>query len=229
MLRERNRLTDKMRAPGNTHRLSIIGRTGSGKTIAGAWHLSRASYDVMPWIILDYKRDTFLNSINAKELDVSAKVPKRPGVYIIHPMAQTDDDAVERLLWRIWQRGKTGLFVDEGYMVGNENPAFRALLTQGRSKYIPMIYLSQRPVYMDRFAFSEADFYQVFHLNDRKDQVRVGEFLHNEIDLKLRLDRYNSWWHDVSDHNFRLLGPVPRHDMIRATFRQRLGIRRRTL
>ena len=44
-------------------------------------------------------------------------------------------------MWEIWKRGGIGVYVDEGYMVGNNNPAFRAILTQGRSKEIPAIVL----------------------------------------------------------------------------------------
>ncbi len=218
-----------MRLPDSTHRISIIGRTGSGKTQAAAWFLSQAPVDRMPYIVLDYKRDKLLNDIRAKEMGVNDKIPTAPGLYIVHPMPQTDDEAVTKLLWRIWERGKTGLYVDEGYMIGPDNPAFRALLTQGRSKHIPIICLSQRPVYMDRFAFSEADFYLVFNLNDRKDQQRVGEFLHRDIDLREDVKPYHAWYHDVATNEYALLSPVPKATTIKQIFRDKIGYKKRLM
>jgi hypothetical protein len=217
-----------MRLPDSTHRIAIFGRTGSGKTQAAAYFLSRANFDVMPWIILDFKKDALLNSLRAKELKINASIPTKPGLYITHPMIQTDDEAVESLLWRIWRRGNTGVYIDEGYALGNDNAAFRALLTQGRSKHIPMMVLSQRPLFLDRFVFSEADFYLAFSLNDRKDQQRAGEFMHRDIDLSAELPKYHAHYHDVGEHSHNILRPVPSAASIRSAIKSRLGIGQRT-
>lgn len=210
-----------MRLPDDTQRLAIIGRTGTGKTQAGAWHLSRKTFD-KPWVILDYKGDKLLNNIKAKEMALSG-MPGKKGLHIVHPIAEKDDDAVTDLLWRIWRKESIGVYLDEGYMVGQRNAAFRSLLTQGRSKNIPMIVLSQRPVWMDRFAFSEADFYQVFSLNDDSDVQRVGQFLHKGIDQSLTLPKYHSWYHDVAEDDYCLLKPVPSATNIKKVFRGLLG------
>ncbi|MDR3562361.1 MAG: hypothetical protein P4N59_13150 [Negativicutes bacterium] len=216
--------------PDTTHRVAIIGRTGSGKTQAGAWFLSQQVGKNYPWIIIDYKRDKLLNDIRAKELAPNASIPTKPDLYIVHPLPNTDDEAVENLLWRIWERGGIGVYVDEGYMIGENNPAFRALLTQGRSKNIPMIVLSQRPVRMDRFVFSEADFYLVFTLNDRKDQQRVQEFLHRDIDLREgQLPKYHAYYHDVSEDERAVLKPVPSATEIKALFRSKVGYKKRLM
>lgn len=217
-----------MRLPDATQRIAIIGRTGSGKTQAAAWHLSRVNFDKMPWIIFDWKKDKLLNSIRAKEIDVKSGVPSKPGLYITHPLPN-DDEAVEKLLWRIWEHERIGVYVDEGYMMGDSNPAFRALLTQGRSKEIPMIVLSQRPVWMDRFVFSEADFYQVFSLNDAQDRQRVRQFIHKGVDMEADLPRFHSWYHDVAQNEYCLLQPVPPAGKIRASFKERIGVKRRAL
>lgn len=218
-----------MRLPDRSHRLAVIGRTGSGKTQAAAWFLSQMPIEHMPWVVLDYKGDALLNDIRARELPVGAPPPKKPGVYIVHPLHGTDDDAITALMWGIHKQGNTGLYLDEGYMIGDENPAFRALLTQGRSKNIPMITLSQRPYYMDRFAFSEADFYLVFNLNDRKDQQRVGEFLHRDIDLRNDIPKFHAHYHDVGENKHALLKPVPSAAKIKAVFKQKIGVKRRQL
>src|ERR1700744_5170015 len=84
-----------MRLPDSTQRIVIIGRTGSGKTQAGAWHLSTRDLTEEPWVIIDYKRDRLLNSIWAKEITLKDKVPDEPGLYTMHPRPIEDDSAVE--------------------------------------------------------------------------------------------------------------------------------------
>lgn len=159
--------------------------------------------------MIDYKYERLFRDPSVKhlfrELEPTSKPPRKPGLYIVHPRPD-EGDAMEDFMWKIWERGKTGILVDEGYMLPDRG-ALQALLTQGRSKHIPMIILSQRPVMMNRFAFSEADFYAVFHLNDKRDWQTVEAFA--PVDHRMLLPRFNSWWHDVGeDATFRML-PVP--------------------
>jgi hypothetical protein len=58
----------------------------------------------------------------------------------------------------VWAQENTGIYIDEGYMLGVRNPALNACLTQGRSKRIEMMILSQRPVWMSKFVFSESNY-----------------------------------------------------------------------
>src|ERR1017187_6122512 len=173
--------------PTNSQRIAIVGRTGSGKTVAGLWHLSKQNYHKQPWIIVDYKMDENINSIkNAIHIELK-DTPKKPGIYIVHPRPN-DEEKVTALLYRVWERENIGIYIDEGYMLGNRNPALNVCLTQGRSKHIPMIVLSQRPVWLTRFVFSESDFFQIFQLNDKDDRKTVERFL-NENSLN-RLPDY---------------------------------------
>lgn len=216
-------MTREMRLPNDTQRILILGRTGSGKTIAAKWHLSHRRYDLMPWVIYDFKTDPSLASIPyARELSLD-EIPSGPGVFITHPAPGTEA-AVELQMWEIWKRGGIGVYVDEGYMVGPNNKAFRALLTQGRSKRIPMIYLTQRPVWLDRFAVSEADYYQIFALNHVKDRRTISEFVPaGRANLDARLPEYHSWYYDVGADRVSILTPVPEDRIIDATFERRLG------
>ena len=214
----------KIRLPNSRQRIAIVGRTGSGKTQAAAWHLSRQAIDKMPWVIFDYKRDDLLNAIPRAE-HIGLEVPIHPGVYITHPLP-SQESQVENYLWKLWQKENVGVFVDEGYMIG-DNPAFNALLTQGRSKRIPMIVLSQRPVWMSRFVFSEADFYQVFHLNDKRDKKTIEAFV--PADLSSRLPDYHSHYYDVGRNALHRFSPVPGEGEILQTFADKLPARRKFL
>ena len=212
-------ISSTFRLPNDTQRISIVGRTGSGKTQAAAWHLSKRNFHVMPWTILDFKYDPLLQEIGAKELPLG-EMPDREGVYITHPFPD-DKEGIDKHLWQIWNKQNTGVYIDEGYMVG-DSPAFRALLTQGRSKGIPMIILSQRPVWLSRFVFSEADFFQVFQLNVLNDRKMVESFLRQDTNLDKPLPDYHSYYYDVGKNDLKILKPVPSADQILKTFNDRL-------
>lgn len=209
-----------VKLPTDSDRLLIVGQTGSGKTVAAAWHLSVRSWDVMPWIVFDFKGERFLNSVGATPITISAPPPTEPGLYIVKPIAERDDELVDEFLWRVWSNENTGLYFDEGFMIPPRSKSLTAILTQGRSKHIPLIFLSQRPTLISRFAISESQFYQVFHLQDKDDRTKIERFLPRK-DLP-RLARFNSYWYDVSRDALSRLQPVPRETIIRGTFQRRM-------
>jgi len=209
-----------LRGPGDQDRLAIVGATGSGKTHAALWHLSKANYDVKPWIVYDFKGDDLINSIEgAHHMALHEELPKRPGVYVLHPDID-DEDELDGHMRKIWARENMGVFIDEGYMVGKNSKGFRRLLTQGRSKHIPLITLSQRPVWMDRFVFSESGFFQVFRLQHTGDLRKVNEFI--PFPLARRLPEYHSYYYDVARNEIGVMQPAPDQDAILDTFDMRL-------
>lgn len=210
--------------PKDTHRLYIGGRTGSGKTQAAAWHLSERSITTKPWIIIDFKRDALLNEIGAEEKELSSRPPKKPGLYIVHALPHEEDE-VDDYLWKIWEQENTGIYIDEGFMM-KDGPGLRAVLTQGRSKHIPVIVLSQRPTWLSRFVFSEADFFQQFPLNDKDDRKIVGRFVPYDPEALKSLPEHWSVWYDVGRNRVNVLKPVPERDAIIATFQSRLERRK---
>jgi hypothetical protein len=180
--------------------------------VAAAWHLSNAEFHLMPWLVYDFKRDSLLEKIaeikGTEHIDVSF-MPKKPGIYFVHPHPD-DKEVVQAQLMKVWEQQNTGVFIDEGYMVSsspNSKSSLRLLLTQGRSLHIPMIMLSQRPVWLDRFVFSESDFYQVFALNHVGDRNKIMEYIPH--DISNHLPAYHSYWHDVSGRETVVLKPVP--------------------
>ena len=206
------------RLPGSQDRISIIGRTGSGKTHFASWVLAQSSWPTRPWVIIDYKRDELLAQLPAHEIGLEDKrLPRQPGLYIVHPI-RSQDDAVERLLNKIWAKERMGLYVDEGHMLPDRG-GLEAVLTQGRSKHIPAIVLSQRPVWLNRYVLSEADFYAVFHLNHKKDRVTVGEFMPEAA--QQQLPEHHSWYYDVGHNRLWHLRPVPDRDHILGIFDRR--------
>lgn len=216
--------------PGDRQRVTIIGKTGSGKTQAALWQLSQRSFTSRPWVLFDFKLDPMLADIPHKtELDIKDKAPKRPGLYIVHPPpGQAHVEALDDFLWRLWAKGNTGLYIDEGYMLSPRSDAFQAILTQGRSKGLPVILLTQRPTWVTRFAFSEADYIQLFQLTDRRDQKVVKEFMPLPIETSLP-GPYYSWWWDNTRNYKAVLRPAPDRDSVLDQFYSRTRSARRVL
>jgi hypothetical protein len=218
------------RWPSTSQRTAVIGRTGSGKTRFGWWMLSRSAFDTIPIILIDYKREGLFQSVDRiREIGLN-DVPKQPGLYVIRPMVG-DDEAVEKWMWKVWQRENVGLYIDEGYMLPqNPRGAFTAILTQGRSKHIPVFCLSQRPSWLSRFVFSEADFFAVFQLSDADDQKTAQRYIKRDrVDLQVELQDYHSYWYDVARREAFHLAPVPDENLISEHIRRRLAPKKREI
>ncbi len=224
------------REPGDSHRTIILGRTGSGKTQFAFDLMSRQSWDQIPWIVFDIKGEELFERLRKRApdrvrvIDIKDKPPRKPGLYIVRPSLGIDDEYIEPFLMNIYRQEDTGLYIDEGYAIDGRSRAFNAILTQGRSKSIPVIALYQRPVYMSRFAVAQADFFAVFSLSDQSDLRRVSEYVASAVEpesgLMLRpgisLDNYFSIWHDVGNDTVTLLRPVPKSSDILESYLTRL-------
>jgi Type IV secretion-system coupling protein DNA-binding domain len=207
--------------PRDDEHTTIVGRNGTGKTQAGAWLLSEQSLQTKPWVILDYKGEEMLNSIpRIREIGFN-EAPSQPGLYILKSRPDLDVDT-ENWLWRIWEKENTGVFIDEGYMLPEvRKGAFSALLTQGRSKRTPVITLSQRPVRVDRAAFSEASHLIAFDLNDKRDHKSLEEVVPTGF-MKDAVPKYHARWYSVKKDKTWIMKPVPEADQIVDTINEKL-------
>lgn len=220
-------MTALFRHPTTTEKVTVVGRTGSGKSQFGAWLLSEAPFHKQPYVVMDYKRDDLFNLDRIRELALN-EVPKHPGLYALRPRGPIDADAVESWFWKVWEKTHVGLFFDEGYAVPTKGGALDALYTQGRSLHIPIITLSQRPVWLPRFAFSEANFYALFHLNDDRDKKTLGQFTPVRVTDDI-LPEFHSRWFDVAKYQSMIVKPVPKAEDIQQKIFDRLGPRMRKI
>jgi len=203
-----------MRLPTDQEAVTIIGKRGSGKSHEGLWQLSQRSFDEMPWIVLTFKSDDLMDAIPVNAmLQPGDAPPTDPGLYA---MRCTWEDAeprgnVDKFLGRCLLNGNTGLFIDEGQLMGQHSRGLRLVLTQGRSPRVPMIFLTQRPVHVDTFALSEPNFFQFFLLTHADDIDRV----HRQCPVKPDFDElrehgpYHSFWYDSVTNRVELVGPAP--------------------
>ncbi len=196
------------RFPGGDSRTTVLGATGSGKTTEGLWMLSYQRFDKRPWIAIDFKREVIFDLVGfppIRQIALTDRVPRKPGLYLVSPRPG-QDLVLEQFLWRVWSAGNVGLFVDEAALMP-DGDAFPAILQQGRSKRIPVIACSQRPVNVARGLFSEASYFCVYRMVDRRDYRTVEGFVPAEIGVPL--PKYCWHWYDVENDELLAMAPVP--------------------
>lgn len=217
-----------IRLPSLSQHTAVLGTNGTGKTRLAFWLFGKAQFDIQPFIVLDFKlEELFARSDRMRELDFKDALPKQPGAYIIRPLPGQEDE-IEKWLWKVWQHENIGLYVDEGYGIDPRSNALQAVLTQGRSKHLPTMYLSQRPAWISRFVVSEATFLSVFRLNDVDDRKRVQSFIPKEkADVSARLPEYHSLWYDVGKNDLKVISPVPSDDELLDRLDKRLSPKRK--
>lgn len=214
--------------PRSDEHVAVVGRNGTGKSQLGFFLLSLRDHSKRISFVIDYKREQLFTMLrNARYVNLTDALPKEPGLYIARALPEIDDDAMENLLWRILDKERIGLFADEGYMLPNDGKsrAFKGILTQGRAKRIPVITLSQRPVNVSRFAFSEASHIVALDLNDEDDQKTVGRYTARDFlkwfppefaGLK-KLPDYHARWYGVKKDTRHVIAPVPPAEEIAAS------------
>jgi hypothetical protein len=215
--------------PTLQQRAVVIGKTGTGKTFFGLWLLSRARYDVQPFVIIDYKHDELIGKIAHARVIKVGTIPRQPGIYIVRPLPH-ENDAVEAYLWEIWRRGGIGVFCDEATLLPKpyQPGAVRSIFVQGRSKRIPVIACTQRPSGISPYTFSEADFFAVFHLQKPEDRASIAAYTPwSPREMLERLPPHWCRWYDSPRDFATTLKPCPDEAVILQTFEDRLKPRRR--
>lgn len=227
--RERAPEKSGFRFPGPDDRVTINGMTGSGKSTFAMWLLGEsADFDRKPWIIVDYKQEdeiinSALNESIFDELKIDAKVPRSPGVYVARPRAQDGPSPVVQFLWNVYEAGRVGLFLDEATMIpelrgeGNSGGPFQSLLSQGRSKHIPVWTLAQRPAYVNKMVYSESNFFAAFKLGMMTDLKKIkdegipewSDGYEKVWGDKVRLKPYTCRWYDKKLERSWILHPAP--------------------
>lgn len=205
--------------PGAEHRTTVIGMTGTGKTVFGAWLLSKQRFDKRPWIVIDFKDEELWDRVKEPSIRPLklGDMPGKLGLYRLR-VDPWNLDALEEYLKKIWSHGNIGLFVDEVSLIPQKD-AFKAILRQGRSRLIPVIACTQRPVDCDREVFTESNYMAVFKLKDLRDYKTVEQITGTK-GTERPLPEHWSWWYDAKQNALFPLKPCPPPDIVAAALRQ---------
>ena len=187
--------------------------------------LSLRRWDHMPWVLLNFKDDALLNEIpGVRELEgLTLPAPRkmRSGLWMARPDVD-DFEGTEALMAEMWRRTHMGLYIDEALpLSAPRHPALRRILTQGRSRKLPVVAGSQRPVDVDRYLFSESEFVSVMDLTDDRESDRIREMTGVQLDMS-RLPQYHSYYLDRLRKRLTIVTPVPGYSAILATFEKRM-------
>lgn len=200
----------EFRLPGAEDRTVVIGPTGSGKTILGGWVLSKQNFDKRPWVALDFKEEELWDKVGDPPMR-PLKLGSMPGKRGLYRMKVNpgQDEELTAWFWKVWMHGNIGIFADELSLIGR-NDAFKAILRQGRSKRIPVIGCTQRPVDCDREIFSESQYRVLFGIEDQfRDYPVIKGLFGSERDIRKPLLPHHSYWYDARQKACIELKPVP--------------------
>jgi DNA helicase HerA-like ATPase len=193
-----------IRFPDPTQHMAAAGRTGSGKTWAMLEMLSARVEDGMAWVIIDHKRDENIKALPAEKLNANSLILPTRGLHVIYAdMGNDGKEEIEGFLQRAFKRGKIGIYVDEGHLLG-PSEAIRNILVAGRSKRVPLMWTSQRAHWIDPFIWSQSSFYRVFQLQTIHDIKRFNE----NFPMKWKPpEEFHSYYYDVSKGEVNYLKP----------------------
>lgn len=207
----------------------IVGQTGSGKTVGAIWQLQHAP--LAPVLILDTKGEPAFDKIaraateteEAERLEIYEDTDKfltayRKGIdaeYIIirpSPEEIAEPLAMDNILMQIYNAGRSCLtYIDEAYqwhINGRAGPGLVGLLTRGRSKGMTTLISTQRPAWISRFCFSEAQKFYIYRLSDRRDMKTLGEFLPDFHNAKIP-EKFHFYYYDTNRDDVTMYQPVP--------------------
>jgi hypothetical protein len=192
--------------------------TGTGKTVFGAWLLSKQRFDERPWVCIDFKNEILFDKIGdppMRPLKLGA-MPGKRGLYRMRVRPDQDEE-LEEWLWKIWHHENVGLFCDE-FALAPKGSAFKGILRQGRSKRIPVIACTQRPAGCDREIFTESNYLSCFRLKDERDYKTV-EGMTGADRIAAPLPSFYSYYYNAKENSLLTLRPVPGPDVIAKSFR----------
>ncbi|HKY44768.1 MAG TPA: hypothetical protein VJM50_16875 [Pyrinomonadaceae bacterium] len=197
-------------------RAIAAGRTGSGKSTLAKWLLQ-----VSPghWIILNPKNTRAYDSLPDSNIVEGIDIPKiresidefRFTVVTPKPNQLAPETLDLFINWIISDYTNIGVCIDELYAVhknGVAGEGLIGLLTRGRELKQSFFGLTQRPAWLSKFLFSEADYIIGMSLNLEADRKRMFEFTGKKKFLEKLPER--QWlWYDVGKDHLREFNPVP--------------------
>ena len=160
-----------------SERVTIVGRTGSGKTTLARLLVGgdRNLVVIDPKWRFELPRTQLAVGTARAFAELWPQRSTRV-VYRPDPESNTHDD-VDQVIRRVLRYGRTRILVDEAMDYATPNailPAYRRAETQGRELLVSMVSLTQRPRGIHNILLSEAEHLFVFDLAVASDREKVA-------------------------------------------------------
>jgi hypothetical protein len=205
--------------PERGERTLSIGQTGSGKTSFNVWLLDRLPR--APTVVYDTKEEPkFLtlpdSTVTSSAAETTEALDSGEADYVIFrpPDHLLDEPSAldEYLYFHYKNFPGVDAYIDEVYSFHSGGRSFKglhALLSRGRSKGISTLMSTQRPVFLSRFALTEAQHLYIFSLVHDDDRKTLNKMVPGFESKRLLKPRSHQFWHyDVANQKLRLYDPV---------------------
>jgi hypothetical protein len=194
-------------------RVALVGRAGSGKTYLLRWMVLRSG---LRWAILDTKHDPGFDEWRPVAGLLTTRMLRRlwnDNPYIvIRPGPKQNTPAILDAYLGDLHDGfdNFGVAIDETYQIvtgSRPGQGLTGLVTRGRARGQAVIMGAQRPAWVPKFMFSEANYIAEMSLSLRDDRERVYEFVGDGRVLR-KLPPREWFWFDVAREHLILYAPV---------------------
>lgn len=192
---------------GRNDRAAIIGQTGCGKTTLAEYLLDDPNK--RKTLIWDPKGSESVAAFHPKFKRVSSvsqviDEAEDRGVerliYTPSPVVAEDENDQERMLWWVYERGYTRLYIDEATSLACGRFSSRvltAVLNRGRERGVSTITATQRPSGVPMNILSEAQWFFIFKLLLLQDKKRVEDMTGITVMEQMQLGQYEFFvWSD---------------------------------
>lgn len=200
-------------------RITIVARTGSGKSILARALMSRAG---MFYVVINPKvSDDFVgggcvltsDGLKLEDVKKAIQISGGKGWIDVRPLPHQRNKEIDDFIYELHTKYKNiGLLVDELYAIhtprGDYGQGLAAWLTRGRSRGQSFIGLTQRPRKIALFCFSEADYIIKMHLNLKDDRMFLSRVTDERLGVNLQTE-YAWQFYDIAKNKYTQYAPVP--------------------
>ena len=197
-------------------RATVAGRTGSGKTTLATWLLNGSPQH---WLILNPKWTAGYQTLPDVKIIRGANLRKvedslmRNKFTVLNPdNGENNPEYLDYIIQHFHETMEgVGLCVDELYMIHEQGRAGSGLvgwLTRGRELKQSFLGLTQRPVWVSKFCFSEADYIGEMDLQLEGDRKTVYSYT-GKPPMLGRLPEKSWYWYTAATDTATRFGAVP--------------------